>query len=92
MAPIDLNKNDEKEVEKFLGFFHQNDFKEVINLIEESLSVDVSCVESSLLFFENDTALLRSDKCSQQRNIKQDILQNSKNQNGDYYISPKIIE
>jgi aspartyl/glutamyl-tRNA(Asn/Gln) amidotransferase C subunit len=92
LAPIEIDLSNEKEVKKFLGFFREKDFNEVVDLIEDSLSVDVSGIDSSLLFFADDETLIRSDKNSIQRNTKQDILKNSKNQNGDYFISPKIIE
>lgn len=91
LAPSDLSPNDHEKIEEYLGFFKEKDFNEIVEMIEESLSVDVSSIDANLLMFEDQDILLRRDE-ERMRNSKEEILKNSKNQNGDYYISPKIIE
>jgi aspartyl/glutamyl-tRNA(Asn/Gln) amidotransferase C subunit len=93
LAPSDLSPNEEERISEYLSFFKEKDFNEIVEMIEKSLEVDVSSVGPDLLMFGDQKTLFRNDSGEkEQRNSKFDILKNSKNQNGDYYISPKIIE
>jgi Asp-tRNA(Asn)/Glu-tRNA(Gln) amidotransferase C subunit len=86
LAPQDLSPNDSEEIQKFLSFFREKDFNEIIEMINCSFSTDVDGIESNLLFFKGQKTLLRDDKTSNQRNSVNDIMKNSKNNNGDYFI------
>jgi aspartyl/glutamyl-tRNA(Asn/Gln) amidotransferase C subunit len=90
LAPMDLTENDPR-TEKYLSFFNEKDFNDVFEMINSDLGIDVSGIDENLLYFKDQNSLLRDD-VEHMRNNKADILKNSKNTNGDYFITPKIIE
>lgn len=92
LAPKDLDINDEEKIKKYLSFFKKEDFNNIISMINEDLEVDVTGIDHNLEFFNDFGRVERDDNENYKRNSKEDLLKTSKNQNGDYYISPKIIE